>query len=150
MSRTWNHVTSAEPWARRAALAMAIAGVAMLTFARHNAAAATLSRAARFHLALSRAEPGVNDTVKTSPPAIRLWFTESVEAASTAVRVTGPLDQAVAIGAVTVDAAPKAPAVVSVGETLKPGTYTVAWKAMASDGHPSSGKFTFTLRAASE
>jgi methionine-rich copper-binding protein CopC len=97
---------------------------------------------------LKRAEPGVNDTIVASPKAIKLWFTESVGAASTSVRVTGPSDQTVAVGAVTVDEAPLSPAVVSVLATLAAGTYLVEWRAMAADGHPSGGKFSFVLRSA--
>ncbi len=29
---------------------------------------------------------------------------------------------------------------------LKPGTYTVAWIAVASDGHRTHGRYTFTLK----
>ena len=101
---------------------------------------------ARFHLALKRAEPGVNDTVTVSPKTITLWFTESVSATTTGVRLMDPRDQMIKVSDVSVAAAPLSPAVVTVPETLHAGTYTVMWRAMADDGHPSTGKFSFTVK----
>lgn len=133
-------------WARLATVAVLVAGSMPLVAARHAgvSAASTSHR----HLALRRAEPGVNDTIATSPTTITLWFTESVKAAGTSVRLIAADEHALTLGAVTVDAAAKAPAVVPVSETLKPGAYVVQWKTMAEDGHPTSGKFSFVLRAA--
>lgn len=103
---------------------------------------------ARMHLALRRAEPGVNDTITTSPSTLKLWFTESIKAPVTAVRLTDAANHLVKLGNVTVDTAPRSPAVMRVDEPLKPGTYTVTWRTMSADGHPTNGKFAFTLRAA--
>ena len=131
----------------RTAVAALVATIAALSASHPSATASTIA-ASRFHLALKRAEPGVNDTVTASPALLKLWFTESVQAAATSVRLSGPGDHPVSIGEVTVDAAPLSPAIAKVGETLGAGTYVVAWKTMAADGHPSSGKFSFTIRAA--
>jgi methionine-rich copper-binding protein CopC len=149
MTRTPNHWAAASLWTRRTAFTIAIVGASLLPSSPRSATAAALPSADRFHLALSRAEPRVNDTVSVSPKVIKLWFTESVQSSGTSVRLTGPENHAITIGEVTVAAAAKSPAIVAVTEKLKPGTYTVAWKAMASDGHPNAGKFTFTLRAPS-
>jgi methionine-rich copper-binding protein CopC len=100
------------------------------------------------HAELLKAEPGKNDTVATSPKFIKLWFSESVQLAVTTIRVTGPANHAVPLGAVIMAPAAKSPVEYPVSETLKPGKYTVAWKAMATDGHPSSGTFTFMVRTA--
>jgi methionine-rich copper-binding protein CopC len=100
------------------------------------------------HAELLKAEPGKNDTVATSPKFIKLWFSESVQLAVTTIRVTGPANHAVPLGAVIMAPAAKSPVEYPVSETLKPGKYTVAWKAMATDGHPSSGTFTFVVRTA--
>ena len=101
---------------------------------------------ARFHLALKRAEPAVNDTVTASPKTITLWFTESVSAATTGVRLLDAQDHMIKVSDVSVDAVPLSPAIVTVPETLRAGTYTVMWRAMADDGHPSTGKFSFTVK----
>lgn len=138
---------SALLWARRAMIAAVLTGMPALVYARHDATAATVTR---FHLALSRAEPRINDTVTTSPAAIKLWFTESVQAAAVSVRLTGPQDHAIALSAVAVDTAAKSPAIVKVTEALAPGTYKVAWRALAGDGHPGTGFFVFAIRATSE
>lgn len=104
----------------------------------------------RRHLALKRAEPAVNDTIAVSPKTIKLWFTEPVTAAGTAVRVVGPSDQSVRVGTASVDTAPLSPVVVAVSSPLKPGTYTVMWRAMSGDSHPVNGKFAFTIRSADQ
>jgi methionine-rich copper-binding protein CopC len=101
---------------------------------------------ARFHLARKRAEPAVNDTVTASPKTITLWFTESVSAATTGVRLLDAQDHMIKVSDVSVDAVPLSPAIVTVPETLRAGTYTVMWRAMADDGHPSTGKFSFTVK----
>jgi methionine-rich copper-binding protein CopC len=128
---------------------LAVAAVAG-SFAFAVRATTASAAVARFHLALSKAEPKANDTVATSPAAIKLYFTESVKAAATSVRVTGADAKVVTIGPVTVDTAAKAPAVVAVKQALTPGKYTVAWKVVGADGHPMEGTFAFTFRAKSQ
>jgi methionine-rich copper-binding protein CopC len=103
-----------------------------------------------FHLALKRAEPGINDTLTASPAAVKLWFTQSVQAASTAMRVTAADGRVIQTGPITVDTARLSPAVAVVSEQLPAGTYTVAWKTMAADGHAISGKYSFTVRPTAE
>ena len=132
-------------FARIAALAAVLSLPVIGTGFSHKPAAAA-NAAPRFHLFLNRAEPKVNDTISTSPKAIKLWFSESVTPKAIAIRVTGPNNRAVKTGEPTVDAAEYSPAVFSVPETLTAGVYTVAWRAMGDDGHATSGKFSFTLR----
>jgi copper transport protein len=138
---------SARSWARRAAVAVALTAMSALVPVRHDALAADV---ARFHLELIRAEPAKGDTVSTSPAELKLWFSESVQPKAVSVRLSSPQRKLVVLGAVTVDSLPKSPAVVTVPTTLEPGTYWVAWHALASDGHPGSGSFSFTVRATSE
>lgn len=130
---------------RRLLLATALLAVPATFALRQSASAAPLPTVARFHLALSKAEPAINDTVATSPKAIKLYFTETVQASATGIKITGPDAHDVALGAVTIDAAAKSPAVAEVKETLKPGKYTVDWKTLAADGHPNKGTFAFTI-----
>ncbi len=122
-----------------------LAGALVLAPAAPSAMAAM--SAARFHVALTKAEPGMNDTLTTSPTEIKLWFSEPVQAAVTGARLTGPGDRVVPVGAVRIAAAPKSPAVAAITGKLASGKYTVAWKTMdAEDGHPASGTFTFVVR----
>jgi hypothetical protein len=57
--------------------------------------------------------------VTMSQTVVRLWFTESVQPAATAVRVTGPAVHAVAFGTVMVAQEPKSPAVIAIKDALK-------------------------------
>lgn len=116
-----------------------------LGLAAHSNAAASGVTVARFHLALSKAEPAVNDTVNASPKSIKLWFTEPVQLAATGIKITGAAKHDVPLGALSIAAAAKSPAVAEIKEALKPGKYTVAWKTMAADGHPNKGTFVFTV-----
>lgn len=129
---------------RRVLAAAALASGSVLI----AAATPSSSNGARppFHLALKRAEPGINDTVAASPKQLKLWFTETVAAPTTSVRLVNAQSEALKVGDVSVESAPLSPAIVTVPENLAAGTYTVMWRAMADDGHPSTGKFSFTVR----
>jgi copper resistance protein C len=125
----------------------ALAAAMALVAVQQVASATPAPTVARFHLALSKAEPAVNDTVAASPKHIKLWFTQEVKAAVTAVQIMGADKHVVPTGPLTIDAAPKSPAVAEIKETLKPGKYTVEWKTLAADGHPNKGTFAFTVGA---
>ena len=129
----------------RTATVVALMGVAAAAGTANRADASTAVAPMR-HAALLKAEPGKNDTVATSPKVIKLWFSESVQSAATSIRVTGPDAHVVTLGKVSMDTAAKSPVVFPVTEALKPGKYDVAWKAMATDGHPSNGTFLFVVR----
>jgi len=131
--------------ARRLLTAFALASAPALLTA-FSATTPNPTEAARFHLTLKRAEPAANDTVAASPATIKLWFTESVTSTTVSVRLTDARNETVKLGDVSVESEPLSPAVVAVPGTLASGTYTVAWRAMADDGHPSNGKFTFTVK----
>lgn len=143
-------------YVRHAALAVAVAATAFgaIVATGHRADAANVPTrspsVARRHLALVKSEPAKNDTLTANPKAIKLWFTETVQAAATSIRLTGPANHNVVLAPLTVDAAPKSPAVVMLKDALTPGTYTVAWKTMADDGHPTNGTFTFTFKPAAK
>ena len=129
---------------RRALLVAALAVVPGLLVLKDNAVAAPAPTFVRFHLALSKSEPAANDTL-ASPKAIKLWFTETVKGAETGVQITGPDKKLVPTAAITIAAAAKSPAVAEIKEILKPGAYSVAWKTMSDDGHPTKGTFVFTV-----
>jgi len=129
---------------RRALLGAVLAVVPALLVMKNNAVASPAPALLRFHLALSKSEPAANDTL-ASPKAIKLWFTETVKVAETGVQITGPDKKVVPTAAITIAAVAKSPAVAEIKETLKLGAYTVAWKTMADDGHPTKGTFVFTV-----
>lgn len=131
---------------RRALLAAALVTVPALLAMRSSAIAAPAPTVARFHLALSKSEPAANDTV-APPTELKLWFTETVQMASTSVQVSDAAKKVVTSGALSIAQVPKAPVVVKLPPALKPGKYTVDWKTMADDGHPTKGTFDFVISA---
>jgi copper transport protein len=85
--------------------------------------------------------------VKTSPAAVRLTFSESVEVEFGAVRVFDVNGHRVDKGDVTRSGGNRIVSV-SVPE-LKDGTYTVTWRVVSADGHPVHGGFVFYVGAPS-
>ena len=131
----------------RMAVAVALAAVAILGTTQQSANAATAPTLLRRHMALTKSEPKSNDSVSTAPKAIKLWFSEKVEAAAVTVKLTDAKHAPIALGKITVAAGQaNAPAVATIATTLAKGQYSVEWKALASDGHPASGKFLFDVK----
>jgi copper resistance protein C len=110
------------------------------------AAAALLSPVppAAAHAFLDHASPAVGDKVATSPSAVTLWFTQDLEPAFSTVVVTNQSGQRIDLGNVRVP--PGHPAELQVGlKLLPPGTYTVRWRVVSVDTHPTEGSFTFEV-----
>jgi hypothetical protein len=96
------------------------------------------------HNALVSSSPASQQTVATTPGSVVLTFNEPVLGMGSRVVVTGP-DGEVQQGpprlvdaTVTQDLRGGAPA----------GSYAVDWRVTSADGHPISGRYTFTSRAA--
>jgi methionine-rich copper-binding protein CopC len=102
---------------------------------------------ARRHLRLVKSAPAADSVITRSPAAIQLWFSEKVELGATRVRLVGPDEKPVALGAVTQEKAADAPVRALVTGTLANGAYTVNWTATSGDSHVVKGAFRFTLRA---
>lgn len=103
--------------------------------------------AASAHAILLRTEPSPQTTVKQSPTAVKLHFSEAVEATFGAIRVfdvdghrvdSGKLNRTDADREVDVPV-PK----------LKDGSYTVTWRVISADSHPVHGGFSFYVGAPS-
>jgi copper transport protein len=98
------------------------------------------------HAVLLRSEPSPQTTVKAPPPAVRLQFSERVEAAFGAVRVFDVDGKRVDTGKLsTVNGGRE----VLVRASLPGGTYTVAWRVVSTDGHAIHGAFQFYVGAPS-
>jgi methionine-rich copper-binding protein CopC len=132
-----------DRWMSRAVIAAALIGTVLVASVSDRA---TAMRAEWFHVTLVKSEPKLNDTVATSPKAITLWFSESVQSGATGIRLTNADGKVVPIGSAKVAAATKSPAIATVTDALKSGRYTVAWHTMAEDGHPAKGEFAFVVR----
>jgi methionine-rich copper-binding protein CopC len=105
----------------------------------------TIPAAARAHAALDRADPKVGSTVSASPRQVRIWFDSELEPAFSSIAVHAPGGARIDDGHGRVD--PSDPRLLAVDvPQLAPGTYRVAWSAVARDGHRTSGDYTFTIR----
>jgi methionine-rich copper-binding protein CopC len=97
------------------------------------------------HAFLDHASPAVGSAVATAPPAVTLWFTQDIEPAFSTVSVTNQAGQRVDLGNARVP--PGMPAQLQIGlRPLPPGTYTVRWRVVSVDTHPTEGSFEFEIR----
>lgn len=98
------------------------------------------------HLTLSRSAPAANASV-APPSEIRLWFSQEPQRNSTRLTLTGPGGAEVELGDVTVDPENNRSFASAVSTPLAPGSYLLAWRTMASDGHVIRGDFRFVVTA---
>jgi methionine-rich copper-binding protein CopC len=98
------------------------------------------------HSELVSSVPAANESTGSSPTELRLSFSEPVEQAFSKVKVTGPDKQPVELGKPTLDPADDKVMVVSVGKPLAKGAFVVDWSVVSSDGHKSSGRYTFDVK----
>ncbi|MFJ3901640.1 copper resistance CopC family protein [Streptomyces sp. NPDC090025] len=113
-----------------------------------GALAALLAAAppAAAHTGLTSADPTPNTVLSGPPRSVTLTFSDPMDPKYAQVAVT------TADGAALTSGAPQvAGAKVSVPlreGAARPGTYTVGYRVVSADGHPVSGSYTFTVRAA--
>jgi methionine-rich copper-binding protein CopC len=96
---------------------------------------------AQAHTTLTWSDPGKGSTMTASPAQVRLTFADPVR--FPAVVVTD------AKGGHHEEGKPSAVdnhVVEQVSGVLPPGVYTVGWRVVSEDGHPVTGKFTFTMK----
>ena len=96
------------------------------------------------HAFLQRAEPAVGSTVQTSPPELRIWFTEEIEPAFSKIQVFDAFGKEVDRRDVHLDRSNRALLHVSL-PPLGAGTYKVAWRVVSVDTHVTDGNFTFRV-----
>jgi methionine-rich copper-binding protein CopC len=113
-----------------------VAGALALGFGAGPAAA---------HAVLEKTSPADGSTVSAAPASVSLTFDEAPQTKFSAVHVTGPDGQRKDNGPITV-----ANAVLTeqLGGSRPAGRYVVDWRVISDDGHPVSGQFSFTARAA--
>lgn len=99
------------------------------------------STPAAAHNALVGADPQDGATMEQGPAAVSLRFLSTLDQNGTVVTVTGPDGAAAEGGEPEVDGAT---VTVPVSADL-PGTYTVAYEVMSSDGHLVTGEVAFTV-----
>ena len=121
---------------RPRALAVALAVAALLVGS---------ATAAQAHNILVGTSPADGSTAKVVPMQVMLTFNEPALAIGTEIIVTGPAGQEQSGAAVLVNN--------TVTEHLRPGSpagpYAVIWRVTSADGHPVSGRFSFTAASPS-
>ncbi len=100
------------------------------------------------HARLLRSTPAAGAHLRSSPLDIRLVFSESPMAAVSRIFLIGPNSDTVRLSSVRLDSADRHTIITAVLAPLDSGKYTVSWSTAASDGHASSGAFTFTVTRA--
>jgi copper transport protein len=99
------------------------------------------------HARLVRSAPAANESLSAPPNGISLWFSERPELRFTSVQLLDSAGRAIALGAPSSDADATG-VVAAISASLGVGRYTVVWRTAAADGHPSTGKFAFTVTSA--
>ena len=96
------------------------------------------------HAFLDHANPAVGSAVHSSPPSVRLWFSEPLEPAFCAVRVLNEAGNEVDAGDSRIDASDPTLLVATL-PVLPPGRYRVVWRVVSVDTHVTEGDFTFDV-----
>ncbi|QNA92934.1 MULTISPECIES: copper resistance CopC family protein [unclassified Microbacterium] len=96
------------------------------------------------HDALVSSSPSADEVIETVPTDLTLTFSAKLieGEGATEVVVTAPDGTSVADGAATVEGAIVTQPLTAKGPA---GEYHVIWKVVSSDGHPTSGEYSFTV-----
>ncbi|MGA3246972.1 MAG: copper resistance protein CopC [Paraburkholderia sp.] len=89
--------------------------------------------------------PGAGATVSTSQKDVAIDFDDGLEPAFSSITVTDAQGKPVTSAKAAVDPSNKKHMSVALNP-LTPGDYTVAWVAVAEDGHRTQGHYTFTVK----
>lgn len=101
------------------------------------------------HDALVSSSPAADSSVETLPSELTLTFSAKLidGEGATELTVTDPAGQSVIDGTPTVEGAIVTQPLLGSGPA---GEYHVVWKVVSSDGHPTSGEFSFTVSVGDE
>ena len=97
------------------------------------------------HAHLKKSEPAAGSKVTSSPPLIRLWFSEQPELSMTVISLKDANGKEFALGAPQNDGGDPLMVSLRVSQAVPAGRYTVTWRTAASDGHPTHGTFSFVV-----
>lgn len=104
-----------------------------------------LTGEASAHAHLKSATPPAGGKVAASPSELDLVFSEGLNLKFTGLTLSGPDRKAVATGNASLGPNGDTTLVVPLAGALAAGTYTVAWHALSTDGHKTTGSYTFTI-----
>jgi len=102
-----------------------------------------LATPALAHAHLISATPAAGGMAMPPPTELRLKFSEGLEIKFTNVKVSGPNKKPVGTGPAKLDPSDNTLLIVPLTSPLPDGKYTVDWQAVGTDGHKTTGKYSF-------
>ena len=109
------------------------------------ALAITACQFAHAHAHPIRQAPAAGATVSTSTKAVTIDFDDRIEPAFSTITVVDAQGKAATRAKSVVDPSNRKRMSVALNP-LGPGVYTVSWVAVATDGHRTQGRYTFTVK----
>jgi methionine-rich copper-binding protein CopC len=100
---------------------------------------------AEAHAFLIRAEPRVGSKVSKAPTEVRVWFSETVQAGVSSIKVFDVSGKQVDKKDTHQDRANRTALCVFLIPALTPGAYKVVWHVTSADTHVTNGDFRFQL-----
>lgn len=97
------------------------------------------------HAHLKRSDPAAGAQLGTPPQFIRLWFTEQPDLSMTFASLKDSAGTMFRLSPAERETSGQLGIALRLLEDLPPGRYTLSWRTAGSDGHPSTGKFTFIV-----
>jgi copper resistance protein C len=97
------------------------------------------------HGFLDHGVPGVGMTVSGPVRELRLYYTQGVVTAFSAVSVASSTGGAIPASRPVNDPSGQQIVIVRLGRALGPGSYTVNWRVLSVDTHTTTGTFHFTV-----
>lgn len=98
------------------------------------------------HADFVRSDPAPGSTLERAPARVTAYFSEEMEPAFSSMSVVDAQGRDVTAGPSRLTGGNRAMEV-ALKPGLPPGTYTVRWKNLSTDGHSLSGSFTFRVTA---
>jgi methionine-rich copper-binding protein CopC len=98
------------------------------------------------HAFLDNATPKVGSVVTAPPKAVRIQFTQRVEAAFSHIHLFTAGGQESAVGPAAADPSDQTVLSAPVAGTLAPGQYEVRWDVLSVDTHRTNGHFPFSYQ----
>ena len=124
-------------WLTGRSVVLASLGVGLLLITQPSTALA--------HPILRRSVPAASDTVRSSPLALRLSFSEPIELRFTRLELNGPDGRPIPLGVLTLAPDSLRTIVVAVTRPLSLGSYRVRWQAAGDDAHIVRGEYGFVV-----
>ncbi|GAC1324379.1 MAG: copper resistance protein CopC [Mycobacteriales bacterium] len=119
--------------------------VAAVVLAAMSALLVALAPPAAAHSVLIASAPTGGAALSTPPAEVRLDFAGPVEISLSAIEVREASGRRVDVGRLRAAEESATKVAVDLEDSLPPGKYQVRWRAASTDGHPSTGRFSFAV-----